>query len=202
MDEQQDDGYELFRRAILERDDDAWTAIYTRYRSLLVSWANRCQANARTGEWQDDIADHALARAWAALTPERFAAFHSLPALLAYLRACVATAVIDCARSRAVSERMLQKMEVGAIASPEQIVLAEIDRDELWRLVGAIAETPEERIVLVESFAYGLPPRAILTRHPQIFANIAAVYSVKRNLITRLQRDRELLRLRDEFVPV
>ncbi len=31
-----DDGYELFRRAVQERDADAWASIAARYRRLLI----------------------------------------------------------------------------------------------------------------------------------------------------------------------
>ena len=46
-------------------------------------------------ESYEDLADHALARAWIALSPARFANFPSLGAVLAYLRACVTAAVVD-----------------------------------------------------------------------------------------------------------
>ncbi len=58
----------------------------------------RCQAAQAAEESCEDLADRALARAWAALSPKRFAAFPSLPALLAYLRTCVTTTAIDAAR--------------------------------------------------------------------------------------------------------
>jgi hypothetical protein len=41
MTEHEDEGYDLFRRAIVLRDDDAWAAIHARYRRLLVAWAYR-----------------------------------------------------------------------------------------------------------------------------------------------------------------
>jgi hypothetical protein len=202
MEEHERENYELFRRAILHREEAAWAAIHARYRSLLISWAYRSSARARVGECCDDIADQALARAWVALTPERFAEFPTLAKLLSYLRACVATAAIDGARAYAADERALHTLQAGSAATPEQIVMAGIDRDALWRTVIALAATPAERAVIVENLAYGLPPRAILERHPQLFADIAEVYGTKRNLFARLQRNRDLLRLRDEFVSI
>ena len=202
MEQQDIDGYELFRRAILERDEAAWAAIHARYRALLIAWAYHSNSRVYAGEWCDDIADQAFARAWVALTPARFAEFPTLPRLLGYLHTCVMTTVIDNGRARASSERTLNKLEVGAVATPEQIVVAEVEREELWRVVSALATTEAEQVVLVESFAYGFPPRTILARHPQLFANVAAVYSAKRNLFARLQRNRELLRINDEYASV
>jgi hypothetical protein len=86
------DGYELFRRAIEERDEQAWAESARRYRGLLIFWARGCIARTTISECCDDIADYTFTRAWAALSPERFAGFSTLAALLGYLRACVSTA--------------------------------------------------------------------------------------------------------------
>src|SRR5215211_5786980 len=102
---QEEEGYELFRRAIVYRDAEAWAEIHARYRSLLISWANRSGAGQCTAEQAEDLADQALARAWVALTPARFAEFSSLARLLSYLRTCVATTAIDISRAKAAAER-------------------------------------------------------------------------------------------------
>jgi hypothetical protein len=199
MTDHEQEGYELFRRAILERDAQAWAEIHRRYRPLLMTWAYRSSARLQTGEGCDDIADQALARAWAALTPERFAEFASLARLLSYLRSCVASTAIDCARAEASSQRATSAADVHYTATPEQIVLADIDRADLWRRAIELTAGPAERVVLIESFALDLPPRSIHTRHPQLFADVADVYSVKRNLFARLQRNRDMLRLGLEY---
>src|SRR5690242_18028714 len=67
--------YELFRRAIEQRDADAWADIARHYRGLLAAWATQSSARGLTAEQPDDIADQALARAWAALSSARFSAF-------------------------------------------------------------------------------------------------------------------------------
>jgi DNA-directed RNA polymerase specialized sigma24 family protein len=197
MSEQEHDAYELFRRAILYRDAEAWASIHERYRSLLISWvAHRSRA---TLEWPDDIADQALARAWVALTPERFTEFSSLARLLSYLRTCVVTTAIDSARAQACHERIPQRLYAGTVATPEQLVLAGLDQSALWRTALDITVTAAERIALIESFAYGLPPRDIRNRHPQLFPDVEAVYSVKRNLLARLQRNRDVIQLGQEL---
>jgi hypothetical protein len=201
MTDHEQEGYDLFRRAILDRDAEAWADIHQRYRPLLIAWAYRSSARLQAGEYCDDIADQALARAWVALTPESFAEFHTLPRLLSYLRSCVATTAIDCARAHAASQRAQSAATPDTTRSPEQIVMAEVDRSELWRMAFGLTASRAERVVLVESFALDLPPRSIQSRHPQLFADVAAVYSTKRNLFARLQRNRDLLRLSYEYAP-
>ena len=74
-----DENYELFRQAVVERDVRAWTMLAERYRSLMVAWARRCQAARVSHESCEDLADRAFARAWAALSPQRFTDFPNTP---------------------------------------------------------------------------------------------------------------------------
>jgi len=184
-----DAGYELFRRAILARDEDAWIEIGTRYRAMLIAWAGQSSVMGSIDEGCEDVADRALARAWSALSPERFSSFPNLAALMGYLRACVSATAIDMARARTVRERAYQKLDPAVTVTPEQVVIDEIERVDLWRAVlGAIA-CEQERMVLIESFQLNLPPRTILARHPDLFGDVGDVYMAKRHLIGRLQRD-------------
>ena len=185
-------GYELFRRAIVERDEQAWAEIYTRYRQLLISWARYAGAHAPSMSQSEDIADRALARAWSALTAEQFAQFPSLAALLGYLRACVGAAVIDAARAEATRERAYQRLDLPSVITPEDLVVGAQSRAELWRVINKLVSNEHERIVLIESFVLGLPPRAILERHQDRFADVPTVYGFKRNLLNRLGRSRDL----------
>ena len=193
------EGYELFRRAIVERDEHAWAEGTARYRAMLISWAGRCSATSATYERCDDLADLAFARAWAALSPERFAQFPNLAALLAYFRSCVTSAVIDCARSEANFERVVQAIGTGSITTPEQVVVERSERDELWRVASAVAQTEQERVVLIETYVYDLPPRAILVRYPGLFADATEVYTTKRNMLDRLKRSPEMRQLYQDW---
>jgi len=199
MTEQEQEGYELFRRAIVERDSDAWSAIHQRFGALFASWAWRSAGRSFSADECSDIADQALARAWAALTPERFADFHTLARLLSYLRACVTTTMIDAIRAQTANERPITELQIDTAATPEQVVLAEMDSSALWRTAFALASSEAERVVLHESFVYGLPPRAILERHPRLFRDIAAVYSAKRNLLQRLEHNSDIQQLYEDF---
>lgn len=188
-----EEGFELFRRAILLRDDSAWLDISLRYRPMLISWAAQLNAHGSTDEWCDDIADRAFARAWSALSAERFARFPNLAALLGYLRACVSATTIDTARSQQARERAYQRLEHGEVCTPEELVLDRLERADLWRT--AVEELPSERerVVLIESYLLELAPREILARHPELFENVREIYLAKRHLLHQLQRS-ELVR--------
>lgn len=183
--------YDLFRQAIEEHDAEAWSAIAMRYRNLLIAWVASCPGADACGERYEDLADEAFARAWQALSPQRFVAFPSLPALLGYLRACVSTTVIDALRSSAKHARAFQSIDETGIQT-EYAVIAALECEVLWERVVNMTTTEAERVALRERFVYDLPPRIILARHPALFPNITVVYTTIRNLCSRIQRNREL----------
>ena len=191
--------YDLFRRAIEQRDADAWADIGRNYRGLLAAWAAQSRARGLIDEQPEDIADQAFARAWAALSSAHFSTFPHIASLLAYLRTCVRATIVDHARDQAGQLRAVQSIESAAVsAAPEQAVLEELDRTELWRLVMHMTSNLQEQIIVRESLVYALPPRAIQARHPDMFADVMQVYRVKRNLINRFQRNRALQQLWQE----
>ena len=193
------DGYELFRRAIVERDEQAWAEGAARYRAMLITWAGRCSASATILDRCDDIADLAFARAWSALTPERFANIPTLAALLAYMRTCVTSAVIDCARSEMLHERLAQALDAGEAVSLEDEVLGQLDRQALWRIARAAVQTEQEQVILIENLVYGLRPAAIVVGHAQLFGNATQLYAAKRNFLERLKRNSDLQQLYQEW---
>jgi DNA-directed RNA polymerase specialized sigma24 family protein len=167
---------------------------------MMVAWARRCQVAGMTGEWYEDLADEALARAWKALSPERFAQFPSLAALLAYLRTCVTATVIDAARARTTYERMAARVDRSASPQPDQTVLEQLDRAELWQLASSLVVSETERIVLLERFVLDLPPRAIQARHPALFPEVRKIYEMIRNICDRLRRNQDLRRVYAEHL--
>jgi hypothetical protein len=197
---EQDVIYETFRRAIFVRDADAWAELAARFRPLMIAWANRARADMAIDELSEHLADQAFSRAWAALKPEQFAAFPNAPALIAYLRSCVGATVVDCARAQASRTRAMQKIAADDVLTPEQIVTTQQEYSDLWHLIYCLVETEQDRIILIESFVYDLPPRDILERHMDVFADIVDVYRVKRNLFNRLQRNVALRRMYEQLL--
>jgi DNA-directed RNA polymerase specialized sigma24 family protein len=197
------EGYQLFRQAIVDRNPDAWATIADRYRRLLVAWANHCCARMPIYEPPADIADRALARAWAALAPAQFGSFPNLAALLAYLRTCVTATSIDYAREQADTMRTEQLARQTALSAPlEQSVLRKLHQAELWDLILETTMTDQEQLILRESLVYALPPRLIYACHPDQFADVADVYRIKRNLFKRLQHNPEIEHLcREGIMP-
>jgi hypothetical protein len=85
----------------------------------------------------------------------------------------------------------MEARQIPAITPPRRIAVAGFTSVEMWRIADRVAKTEQERAVLIDSFVYALPPRAILARHPDLFADVGAVYAAKRDLFRRLERHRK-----------
>src|SRR5262245_24055669 len=80
--------HELFRRALVERSDLAWEYLYWHYHNLVETWVLRSSSFRHSGESSEFFVAAAFLRFWRAISPERFASFPTLGALLDYLRCC------------------------------------------------------------------------------------------------------------------
>lgn len=189
--------YELFRRALVERNDAAWEQLYLHYAGLVEGWVRRTTAFGQSGESADFFVSGAFARFWRAVTAERFADFPSLAALLNYLRLCASSVVIDSVRSRTWSET--QSAEEGAElsdthAAPETEVIDQLERAAFWQCVNAQLADEAERAVIFDSFVLGMAPRMIARRRQNLFADVSEVYNIKRKALLRLGRSNEVRR--------
>ena len=92
-------GYGLFQQAIVQRVAEAWEQIYQLYTPLVQKWVVRHPSFANTGEDVDYFVNRAFEKMWRALTPEKFANFPELKSLLAYLKMCVNSVIIDHLRA-------------------------------------------------------------------------------------------------------
>ena len=91
--------FELFRRAVADRDDQAWERVVIQYRRMVLAWVRRHPTRALVNESDDDWVHDAFARFWKAVPPDRFAMFPNLAAILRYLKLCVHSSLMDEARA-------------------------------------------------------------------------------------------------------
>jgi hypothetical protein len=184
--------FELFRRAIVERSQDAWEHLYRNYAPQIAFWIKRQQGYADYHEPSDVLVNETFLRFYQAIPPERFVAFSTLASLLRYLRSCALCAVIDDGRAHARAQALDKEASVVQQASSsafDQEVIAQLQATELWRYIEARATSEAERVVIVDDFLLGIKPRAIYRQHLDLFSSVADVYRVKRNLLDRLRRD-------------
>ena len=186
-------GFELFRRAVAERDAAAWEGVLTQYRGLVTSWVLRHPAYAPGRFDAQDVVIRAFGRLWMAVGPERLSRFPGLGALLQYLKLCAHSVLLD--EAAAYPARQDEATAVEDTVEQHDIEALALDRlsgRQLWNAIMALLHDEDERLIVHLSFAIGLPPGGICERQPSRFASVADVYRIKRNVIDRLRRSDEI----------
>lgn len=187
--------YELFRRALVERDEQAWEHVFHQYRGLVEHWVRRSSTFARSDESSEFFVVAAFIRFWRAISPERFAAFPTLVSLLYYLRRCAECAVIDSTRGAGQAELLPHEVvspNTVSQRSSDEEVMERMSRIEFWRYVTEQMNDEAERVVVYYSYVMGMKPADIRTSRPDLFQDVGEVYTVKRRVLARLRRNEEL----------
>lgn len=187
--------YELFRRALVERNEQAWEQLYLHYSGLVEGWIRRSGAFNSSGESSEYFVVGAFTKFWRALSPERFTSFPTLASLLQYLQLCATSVVIDSVRAQSWSEMLPEETITpshGPQTSPDEEAVSRVDRQEFWRFIDTQLHNEVERVVVYCSFVIGLTPRAIYAKRSELFSSVNDVYNVKRNVLGRLSRNAQL----------
>jgi hypothetical protein len=190
--------YELFRRALVDRNETAWEHIYSHYSNLVESWVRRSGAFISSGESSEFFVVLAFTKFWRAISPERFAAFPTLAALLHYLQLCAGCVVIDSVRAQSWAEMLPEEaipFSRTPWAAPDEEATDRVNRQEFWYYINTQLNDEAERVVVFNSFILGMKPGDIYNQRSDLFANINDVYNVKRNVLGRLSRNQELRQL-------
>jgi hypothetical protein len=195
--EERDDTFcfEIFQRAVVNRDDDAWEAIVGQYRGIVLAYVSQHTAAALMRESDDYWINRAFQRFWGAVGADRFSRFPDLPALLKYLKLCVHSVMMDEIRARrggTIGSLDEVPDTTPAAADDERNVVGKLAGEQLWGAIQRLLQDEAEQRVVYLSFARDLKPSQIAERHPDLFADVAEVYRVKRNVIERLRRSPEI----------
>jgi hypothetical protein len=196
--------FELFRRAIIHRNEFAWELIYKQYQRLVAHWVERHTLVAATDEDSDYFINRAFEKMWRGLTPEKFADFADLKSLLRYLQMCTYSVVVDYMRRKeqATLEAQVNEQDVMGIGGGETAVeykiLTRERRADLWHWLREQLVDDQEYKVIHSSFVLDLKPREIVAQFPESFQDVQEVYRLKEKVINRLRRLDELERFRGD----
>lgn len=184
--------FELFRRAIVDRNEAAWEAVHAQYSNLVRSWIG-----ARDNT--EDSAQETFARFFRAMNPEKLKNFPTIGALLKYLKTTATNACIDALRKeererQALAERMADFENRLESADIEH----RMDAEALRAYIRGQLKDDDERLVFVSLFEFDLPPREIAERHSQHFSSAQQVSRIRDRIVKRLQRDPYLSRIVDD----
>ncbi len=187
--------FEVMRRAICERDDDAWASILLRYERLVRSWVRQQHAMLDPND-EAAFVNRAFTRFWQAIGPARFVDFKDLASLLGYLKLCAGSVVLDDLRvaqrhpSVSLDSLMVDHAFQGPSASDDTSmeVTARLSASFVWQSVERVLSDPSDRLLASLSFIDGLPPATIARRYPHVFPTAQDVYRRKALVLDRLRR--------------
>jgi len=187
--------FELFRRAISERDQYAWDTICRQYKPLMTDWWVRPHRGFRaSGEDLDQIINRTYEKFWSALTPEKFSKFSDLKPLLNYLKMCVDSVIVDHNRKVEPPNQYISDDESPVWGrdpslGPEEKLMDDEKSQAFWEWVNSHLHDEKERLVVYGSFALDLKPQKICDKFHDKFPDVDEVYTIKQNVINRLRRD-------------
>jgi DNA-directed RNA polymerase specialized sigma24 family protein len=195
--EDRDDSFcfEIFKRAVVHRNDEAWESILVQYRGIVLAYISQHASAGLVRESEDFWVNRAFQRFWGAVSSDRFGQFPDLAALLKYLKLCVHSVLMDEMRSRrATSAVPMDELaeSTAARTDAEGSVVGKLAGEQLWAVISKQVQDEAEQRVVFLSFARDMKPADIAERHPNLFKGVEDVYRIKRNVIERLRRSAEI----------
>jgi len=189
--------FELFRRAIASRDDDAWACLYEHYAPLVFTWLTQHPGAAVILEQQGraPLINAAFAKFSQAVTPTKLTQFDSVGGLLQYLKLCTASVVADEVRSHQTRwrEESLELLEQEPITNdPADGLVDAVCAQGLWQIVWDELKSDDERVLAELAFLHDMKPGEISRLHPRRFPTADDACRVKRNIVQRLRGSRRL----------
>ncbi len=194
--ETSDDRYclEIFRRAVVMRDNEAWALIQRQFSENIRLWLGRhsYRDTALRHESEQSYVDDTFRRFWQAVSDQRLT-FTSLAGALCYLRLCLHCAIMDTLRTYAQS-----KLEsISDYKQPDEPQTEDrYHENELWEIIKSILPGEKERRMAYLHFHCNLKPREIMRYCPGEFSGEEEIYRLKRNIMERILRNADKIRWR------
>lgn len=177
--------FELLRRALAEGLPEAFTRVHRIYARQIVKWVYQHASFEQASESAEFFANLALTRFYFALRGPKFAHFETLAQVLAYLKACVHTAVAQYVRDH---EKVAHLPLEAAAEAPAFLDPGEtLEAEHLWADICALLPDERDRWLARSAFVLDLKPKAIAAANP-------GYWHTEREVTLALYRVRQRLR--------
>lgn len=178
-------GFELMRRALTDENHDAFSYVCDIYARQVKAWVYGHSKYGQTEEDADFFVNAAFSAFFCALRGPKFARFTNLAPVMAYLKACVHSAIMQYLRDQNSSR--LISLESAEEISDQECMDEHANASELWEHIVVLLPDMRSRKLAYMSFVQDLKPRQIVDILPQEW------YS-ERDVSVALYRIRQLLR--------
>ena len=183
---------EIFRRAIVQRMDQAWSVLQQRFGEIVRIWLHSHPNSdvALMRDTEENYVAQTFSRFWYAVR-DQYLEFMTLNAALSYLHATLNGIVMDALRSRLRSK----EVPLPEPGFPEEPMIEDpFDGHMLWDSIQSLLSDKRERRVAYLLYYCGLKPREIVTRCSKEFDDVKEVYRLNHSVVERLRRNRDRLR--------
>jgi hypothetical protein len=175
--------FELFRRGFALGLNDALYYIYKFYIPLLSAYAKRHPLFEQSSQDAPFFSRVALANFYKTCHGPRFLTmFPALPAVMAYLYACVSSAVIQDLRGN-------RQMAAMADDIPDQEPVDEVSGDALWTHIRGVIDEPADEHLAYLRFVLEMPPAEIFRAYPDKWESERAISVALQRIRRRLRKD-------------
>lgn len=188
-------GLELFHRAIMQSDQEAWAWVHHCFAGLVFSWVRRHpqRAMACRLESEENYVAQAFERFWQATACNQQVEFSQLTAVLQYLRVSLYGAILDTLRTYQ-RPREVSLPESGV--SGEPYLEDETCSSELWDILKGLFSNPRHQRLAYLLFHCGLKPREIVQFCSPEWSSVREIYILRSTIMERVLRHVDTLRWR------
>lgn len=176
--------FDLARAALKDRVQDAMTHFYRIYEPLCAGWVASFGGFQATGEPSPDVfVNMGFAKLLTRLGPETFERFDSLSAILAYLKKCVITSVLQQLRKPA-SEELDENQAIPFSAN--------VEYEQILNRLRELLPAPDDQRLADLRFRQDAKPAEIARAYPAIWPTARDVSVALQRILRALRKDPEL----------
>lgn len=182
--------FELFRRALEKKDQDAFTAIYKTYEPLVRKWVRSHQLRDQVDETDLFFVSDSFTNFWKSFNnpnyPDKFKNFSRVAALLNYLNSCVYSCITEYWKSNYLEEQLVSlEDELDRIRPMKLHLDGAINSQQLWDYITQLLPNEQLRDLALAVF--------ILEYKPADIAKMGG-WKDARDVSIALQRIKRILR--------
>ena len=179
---------EMFHRAMVHHEPDAWEFLQQCFSPLVRSWMrNHPQGNlACRFELEEHYVATTFTRVWQASMINRLE-FDSLDAALSYLKLSLQGTILDTLRASSQPREVpLPNADSPTISSEKQEIKDEYKSSDLWESIKSLLHDDRERRLAYLLFHCGLKPREIVCYYSAEMGDMQEIILLTRNIMERL----------------
>ena len=181
--------FELLRRALAEGVADAFAWVCSIYENQVTHWVYRHPSFDRTGESAEYFANAALTQFYFALRGPKFEKVPTLGQVLAYLKACVHSAVAQYARDQVKAEWVTLDEQA---AGPTPDLGRAVEAREVWAHICRLLTNERDQRLAQAVFVLELKPSEIVAAYPGLWRDQREVSVELYRIRRRLRQDAAL----------